>query len=388
MQSRPTGLYRRFVDALVPEKYQDHGREAMRCRVLITVLVGLITAEVILYLVIDSILAFGFEGRNLSHGMISFVLTASIASLFLFWLTKNRELVANVFGVCLWATLGYVAWHTGGTASIALPLFLLLPVFIGVTSGKGWGILWTALVIMTWVGALMATSRGFEFPLITLPKNHVEGQVICLAITCILISIAVFQYESTTSSLWEELEEDKQVLEHIARHDQLSGLPNRRFFAEQLEQKINRANRYKLDFALLFFDLNGFKAINDNYGHAVGDELLKQLATRLDNRFRATDFVARWGGDEFAIIVENVSSTGELARVKADLARLTKQPIVINNTSFIIESSLGIAIYPQDGVDSAQLVRAADHAMYDAKQAHEGVTSANAGFDPPLADPA
>lgn len=361
------GLFKRFTNALIPEKYRDYGREAMRCRILVTVLVGLVISESALYLFLDKVIPFNAAGRYLADSMISFILTASVASLAFFWLTEHRELTANLFGLSLWGALSFITWHTGGTQSIALSLFLLLPVFITVTAGGRWGFAWAVFVLATWVSAMVASNLGFVFPLITQPENHELAQVICLAVTCALISLAILQYETTTNRLWDDLHQDTRVFEHLARHDQLTGLPNRRYFADELEQAIARANRHNYDFALFFFDLNDFKMVNDTYGHDVGDVLLMQLASRLDGRFRSTDFVARWGGDEFAVIVENISLSSDVQKIRHDLQELTREPIETVNISFAVETSIGVAVYPKDGEDSSQLLQSADQAMYRAK---------------------
>lgn len=164
---------------------------------------------------------------------------------------------------------------------------------------------------------LVAIRLGFEFPLITRPQNVVIGQVICLALTCLLVSIAVLQYESTNSRLWRELQHERSDLEHLSRHDQLTGLPNRRHFTFELEQAMHRAGRNQCECALLFFDLNDFKAVNDRHGHGVGDELLKALARRLLDRFRSTDFVARWGGEDS----EQLLQTADQAMYRAKPGR-------------------------------------------------------------------
>jgi diguanylate cyclase (GGDEF)-like protein len=386
MRADIPGLFKRLVNALIPEQYRDYGREAMRCRVLVTVLVGLVIAESMLYLFLDKVMPFSADGKYLAYSMISFILTASIASLALFWLTEHRELCSNLFGLSLWGTLCFVTWHTGGTESVALPLFLLLPVFMTITGGSRWGFAWTVFVMATWVAALVASNLGFEFPLITQPENHVLGQIICLAVTCFLVSIAILQYETTTNRLWEDLHQDTRVFEHLARHDQLTGLPNRRYFADELEQAIARANRHDFDFALFFFDLNDFKIVNDNYGHDVGDVLLIELGLRLDGRFRSTDFVARWGGDEFAIIVENIASSSDIQKVRRDLDELTREPIETLGKSFAVETSVGVAIYPRDGRDGKQLVQTADQAMYRAKKERKASNYLDRGLANPLTE--
>lgn len=152
-----------------------------------------------------------------------------------------------------------------------------------------------------------------------------------------------------------------------SHHDTLTGLPNRLFFNQVFAQTLARAERSQKAFALFFIDLNEFKAINDTHGHECGDTLLKTIAIRLKENVRIDDFVARLGGDEFTIIFESVKSEEEAIIVAKNLLNKTKQPILIENCEITPSISIGIAFYPQDGMDASTLLKSADKAMYHAK---------------------
>ena len=155
---------------------------------------------------------------------------------------------------------------------------------------------------------------------------------------------------------------------HMAHHDALTGLPNRAMFLQRLQQSIDRAERGGTLFALLYIDLDGFKPINDAHGHSRGDEVLRVVARRLSGLLRRSDLIARIGGDEFAIILE-VEVTRAGAETVADKCRAAlEEPILIDGLRLPLALSIGVAVYPQDGRDSQQLIVHADQAMYAVKR--------------------
>ena len=166
-----------------------------------------------------------------------------------------------------------------------------------------------------------------------------------------------------------------KLAESMARHDALTGLPNRRVFAETLEAAVRRARRGSISYAVLIIDLDCFKPVNDIHGHAAGDMVLSEVATRLASLSRTTDTVARLGGDEFAIIIDSVApeSAADAGSALAEriIARVA-EPITIGEQTVEIGASIGIAICPDDGTDPEKLMRAADMAMYRAKEAGRG----------------
>jgi diguanylate cyclase (GGDEF)-like protein len=161
--------------------------------------------------------------------------------------------------------------------------------------------------------------------------------------------------------------EEAQVLLRIANEDALTGLPNRNWLLTFLPRAMASARRDACMFALLYMDLDGFKAINDDYGHAVGDELLQAAAFRLRAVLKPGDHIARLGGDEFVALVAQVSQESDAAHVAARLADALDNPFELSCARVAIGISVGIALYPRDAVDADGLLRAADRAMYSAK---------------------
>ncbi len=166
----------------------------------------------------------------------------------------------------------------------------------------------------------------------------------------------------TEKKLYEER------LDHLAHHDPLTGLPNRLLFSDRLSQSLAQAQRHNRTLAVMFLDLDRFKLINDTMGHNAGDVLLWQVAGRLTKRLRDVDTIARMGGDEFTIILTDVTSSQDVAGIGERVLSLFAEPFVLMGREMYVSTSVGISIFPSDGSDTETLVRNADAAMYRAKE--------------------
>ncbi|CCO07442.1 EAL domain-containing protein [Desulforamulus hydrothermalis] len=161
----------------------------------------------------------------------------------------------------------------------------------------------------------------------------------------------------------------EEILLHMAYHDALTDLPNRSLFNDRLAVAIAQAARHKKMLAVIFLDLDYFKVVNDTLGHDMGDLLLKGIAHRLTSLLRQGDTIARIGGDEFTILLNDINRPADASRVAQKIIDNLQEPWVIGNHEFHITTSIGIAIYPTDGRDVETLVKNADAAMYHAKEA-------------------
>ncbi len=173
----------------------------------------------------------------------------------------------------------------------------------------------------------------------------------------------------------QELESDianlrarEQLLMIQAHHDGLTGLANRTLLADRFENAVTRAKRRNTSFALLMIDLNDFKSVNDNYGHAAGDAVLVTTAKRLVSAVRASDTVARLGGDEFVLIIESFDNAHELHEISRKLVDRLSESVTLDADVVVnVGASAGVALYPKHGADLNDLLHAADQAMYDCK---------------------
>lgn len=165
------------------------------------------------------------------------------------------------------------------------------------------------------------------------------------------------------------LKEHQRQLEYIAHYDALTGLPNRVLLADRLKQAINHSHRKNTALAVLYIDLDGFKAVNDQFGHETGDQLLMAVAQRLKAALREDDTIARIGGDEFVVVMTDLDCIATYEVVLLRLLREAALPVTINEHLVQVSASIGATLYPQDAGDPDQLLRHADQAMYIAKQA-------------------
>ncbi len=167
----------------------------------------------------------------------------------------------------------------------------------------------------------------------------------------------VTQLKAAEAKLW-----------HIAHHDPLCDLPNRMLMYDRLSQTLARAQRNKKQVALMMFDLDDFKKINDTYGHQVGDNLLIEVANRLRHCVRDSDTIARLGGDEFTIIIDQLAESRDVAVVAKKIVEAMQEPISLDGQIVQVTCSIGIALYPADASNMDELLKTADNAMYDSKR--------------------
>ena len=161
--------------------------------------------------------------------------------------------------------------------------------------------------------------------------------------------------------------EQRNLLEYQATHDTLTHLKNRKALQERLEEALSRSKRNHTKTALLFIDLDRFKEINDSLGHDIGDKVLIEVAKRLQKSVRKEDVIARLGGDEFTIIVEEIEDENDIASLASKLVQIFSSPLEIDGYKLYLSCSIGISLYPDDGVDVSSLLKFADSAMYKAK---------------------
>ena len=200
-------------------------------------------------------------------------------------------------------------------------------------------------------------------------RLHKSGQLIDVSILVAPISMSGIEVGNFVS--YRDIREKKQSdarQQHDALHDPLTGLANRTLFLDRVQLTMARQQRHsELNFAVMFLDLDRFKAVNDNLGHASGDDLLVRMAARLRACFRPEDTVARFGGDEFAILLEDVTNISDVIRIAERAQRDIRLPIELNGHEIFISASIGIAFGTLDHTSPEQILRDADFAMYQAK---------------------
>ncbi|MBA6335800.1 EAL domain-containing protein [Colwellia sp. BRX8-7] len=164
------------------------------------------------------------------------------------------------------------------------------------------------------------------------------------------------------------MKEHQTQLEHIAHYDVLTNLPNRVLLADRLSQSMLQCSRNMQTLAVVFLDLDGFKLVNDEHGHDVGDELLVEISIRMKAALREGDTLARIGGDEFVAVLTNLTKVEDCEPILDRLLLAASEPVTLSNVVLNVSTSIGVTLYPQDSVDADQLMRHADQAMYVAKE--------------------
>ncbi|MBS4201601.1 diguanylate cyclase [Bacillus sp. FJAT-49732] len=195
-----------------------------------------------------------------------------------------------------------------------------------------------------------------------------DGKLICAEIKVIAIK---YQGESSLQILIQDISEKRNYeaqLEYLAYHDPLTGLKNRRKFTTIVEESIKEAEMTDEKIAIMYIDLDNFKAINDSLGHNVGDELLQQFANRLKSSLRKNDELCRVGGDEFLVLLKNITDNEQIEKAAMRMQSIFNAPYTINNVTFDVSSSIGISVYPEHGTLVRYLISHADQALYKAKE--------------------
>lgn len=196
---------------------------------------------------------------------------------------------------------------------------------------------------------------------------------------------APVRYVSVFNDVTESRRNDDKI-KHLAFHDALTDLPNRSLLMNRLDHQIAKAIRDRSSLAILFLDLDHFKVINDTLGHDVGDDLLKLVSQKLQAQVRQSDTVARLGGDEFLILLDNPASEDEVAHVASRVLAAINEPMEFRGRAARVGTSIGIAMFPRDGMTPATLIKNADIAMYAAKNAGKNAYCFFHSLEPPASE--
>lgn len=232
----------------------------------------------------------------------------------------------------------------------------------------------TAVVAL---GAIALAGVGFTGGLLTPvvdPTAYVTSPYAWIAVTLVVstttlvVFIAIAGFQRTTQDLLVEVEKQRDQIAHLAIHDQLTGLPSSDLADDRLQVALHAARRARKKVALLFIDLDGFKAVNDTAGHAAGDQVLKEVAERLKAAIRAEDTAARVGGDEFLLILGGVQDERVVARVAGRVLSTLSRPIDCGGKHMSVGASIGVGMFPDHADTPDTLRRLADAAMYVAKR--------------------
>lgn len=203
-------------------------------------------------------------------------------------------------------------------------------------------------------------------------RNIVGGVVAVLALLYGILFVIVKHADDLIKHHEKERERTEELIRHLANHDTLTGLPNRRLLDDRISQALIQARRRGKQVALMLIDLDGFKGINDKHGHLAGDTVLQTVAQRMSACVRDADTVARQGGDEFVILLNDLAQAADSIRIADKILHDVPEPMSVGGLQLAVGVSIGISVYPQDAGDGESLLKLADAAMYRVKQAGKG----------------
>ena len=301
-----------------------------------------------------------FPGPVSSYGLQNFH-SLSLGKLFFYYpIVVNEKLV------------GAVVLHTEMTGfykQLVLYLFVIVPVMIGVLAIANLMLSRLQRSIMAPIVTLSEVSRNISEHGDYSVRAEITSSQDIMALADAFNGM-LDRIQKRETDLETEIVERKRIqvkLDRLAHYDNVTGLNNRHFFNDRLDSVISRSEKFMEKTVLMFIDLDNFKTVNDTLGHDVGDKLLKLVAERLSNTVRFGDVVCRIGGDEFAIILENVSELSVASMIAEKCLASLFQPIEISGNELHIGASIGVSVYPDDAQDKYTLLKYADTAMYYAK---------------------
>ena len=313
-----------------------------------------------------------------SHGQWPVALTLTLAAaLAVLCLMLSHHRRHSVGGAVLLASLTLLSstlmWISDGLHDVALVTYPVILIMAGLLGARRYFFLLLGgmLAFVTWLALATYAWHTREDNVLAGGLALWRDSIIILLVSASAVWIVIDDMQLALRRLREQIarfNESQAHLAYLAKHDVLTGLPNRALGRDRIEQALAQAVRRKKTLAMLFVDLDSFKAVNDSLGHNIGDDFLREVALRLQQAVRKSDVVARHGGDEFLVGLVDIASADDASNVAQAILASLARPFLVKDTELACTASIGIAMHPQDGADYDMLLRQADIAMYAAKE--------------------
>jgi diguanylate cyclase (GGDEF)-like protein len=345
-------------------------RQSFRGKLLLAILVALngISVFIFLYFLLIAGLQMDADARRWALQLIVCTQFFYFALLVALLRGYFRVAALGTLAAVLTAALIAIGLTGGAPVSPAIPFLLLPAIFSFCILGPHMGVLVSVLIAAGCALQWYLTVHGLlDLPQRQSLRSPAMDSLLINAINYLLIIIVLFMYERINNRLRRERDAERARLAHFATHDDLTGLANRRYFTQRLNEASAQSAREGHQVAIVYIDLNEFKAINDSLGHEAGDRTLQVVAQRLSAILRTQDLLARIGGDEFAIIINPCGTRSELADLCVRLQSAIGEPFAIGDSRLTVGASIGTAIYPGEGSNVEQVLKQADIDMYAAK---------------------
>lgn len=332
------------------------------------VMLGLLTVFLAVFLGVDES-QMDYESRIVFGPMIAVIMAVigwSLWSLVQGHYGRARLLVAVMV---LFGSLVPILLTGGLPNSVGAPMLIVLPAVYFCLYGERAGALAVAIVLVFSAAQLVAIfGYGVKFPDYTSNANPALNQMMTRLTSFAMVVLAFTIYSRANARLRAQRDAEREHLAALANEDPLTGLSNARYLHQRLDQACARVDRHGGQLAMLYVDFNGFKKINDDHGHQIGDKVLCKIAQRLRHAIRREDIVARLGGDEFAILAEFVKDENEVAQLVERVHHLIAMPVDVEGSEHTITASVGRVIYPAEVAQKHLIIEHADRAMYRAKK--------------------
>lgn len=365
--------FRRFnifsiIDPLHSKTYSEGDAKLYRHRFTAGLILGAMICLAGIVIVASCFLPHGDRGLHIVRILFAFVGFGALLSIYVLRALDQRVLATNIFIIFVGLALIYLAAMTGGILSPAAICLIIIPVIATLSIDSFAGKIWGVLAFLTWTLLFFAPQLGFEIQKTMPTVDDSFGFYVSIVVSHLFIAFVAFYYEGTSKTLRQNLIKERREYHYLANHDTHTGVINRRHFLEILTSAIDSCEKSGESFCLFFIDLNDFKKANDEYGHHFGDQILEVFARRLRHRTRATDTVARIGGDEFCIISRDMKSEEDAICGERRFVAILQEPMSLSEGSYTLKASIGWSIYPVHGKDHEALLKHADQQMYEAKR--------------------
>ena len=368
MQSIPNLFRSYFIEPWLPQLPDLSNYRLYRNRFVVSVLWGTLLYITAVVLICQFAFHIEIESRNLLAIFGLTAITGIIAALFILRFTGRQILALNIFITTLSLGLLHVILQTGGIYSPMIPCAIIMPALATLSIGAVAGLIWSTIILSFSFALYLWVYSGAIITNVIAPETQILAEFGGFYTAAGFIIFITVYYDLSTRRLRQLFENEHNRFMHLAHHDSLTGLANRRHFINEIENAIFNAKLNDSVFCVLYFDLNGFKKINDTLGHHSGDIILVEFAKRLRIQSRGTDIIARLGGDEFSMLLPGLSDRDVIQSKILSYSKALADPLMLDNTSYQISASIGHAVYPRHGTDYESLLKVADQKMYSVKR--------------------